>query len=442
MVIFFSIIFSVCYAESMEYTLTDLYRITMMKSERIQISREDTTIAEKERERARSAFIPTISTFGGFNAYTADKRSGGTLIQPDNAASWGARVDISLSTGSKELFIYQIAKEEIEKSGHDLNAITEGNLFIVATSYYDLLRSRKILDIAKANLERVTKHRDAAAARLRVGEVTRTDLLRAEAEVSGAKSDLIRAENALRLSKSLLARFVGISGEFDVKEPPPESDALPDSVDLLKEKAFEERAEMKASDISKKIAEDRLKAAKSNYWPTLSAEGVYSRQESNPTDPFTPKESIWGGISINFPFFEGGLRVAETGQAEAKARQSALFHEDMKKTVGIEVESSWLDYQTQRGILQSLEDQLRFSTDNYYSISRQYEFGLANSIDVIDANTLLLTAERQLADAGFNYRLSLVRVQRTTGVLLQRAISDMTDEKPKETTARGKYLNE
>jgi hypothetical protein len=37
----------------------------------------------------------------------------------------------------------------------------------------------------------------------------------------------------------------------------------------------------------------------------------------------------------------------------------------------------------------------------------------------MDANTLLVTAERQLADATYNYLLSILMIKRTTGMLLK-----------------------
>jgi outer membrane protein len=56
-------------------------------------------------------------------------------------------------------------------------------------------------------------------------------------------------------------------------------------------------------------------------------------------------------------------------------------------------------------------------------VSRQFTFGLANSIDVIDANTLLLESERQLNRAQFNYKLFLLALKRATGTLLKTVIS-------------------
>jgi outer membrane protein len=123
-------------------------------------------------------------------------------------------------------------------------------------------------------------------------------------------------------------------------------------------------------------------------------------------------------VKVVFPFFEGGLRAAEVMEAESKKRQTDYAYEDLRKTVTIEVESSYLDFVTQKGILRSLEDQWVFAEDNYKAVSKQFDFGLAQSVDVMDANTLLVTAERQLIDALYQYQQAVVRLKRSTGTLL------------------------
>ncbi len=60
----------------------------------------------------------------------------------------------------------------------------------------------------------LTKYREAAEKRLRIGEVTRTVLLRAEGELSGAKSDRLQAKNGLELAMAVLASNVGIKDHF------------------------------------------------------------------------------------------------------------------------------------------------------------------------------------------------------------------------------------
>ena len=414
-----------------EYSLDDLYGIALERSERIKISEEDLYISERTKDKALSALLPKLSAFGSYTKYSEDKRSStGSVIQPNDSTSWGLRLDQSLSVSGRELTALKISKEGIEKSRYDLHAVKESYIFSVATAYYDTLRAKKAVEIARANAERLAKHRDAASMRLKVGEVTKTDLLRAEAELSGAQAELVRAENNLKLTKAVLARVVGLNGDFEIKESRESTlDTRHSTLDFLKQTAMSERAELKAAGLQKKIAEDQVKYTKGSYWPTLSIAGVYSRRNEDPASAFLNKESIYGGLNLNFAFFEGGLRKAEVREAEARQRQAELIYEDLNKTIGIEVENAYLDFQTQKGVLKSLKDQLTFASDNYNSVSRQYEFGLANSIDVIDANTLLLTAERQVADARYNYRLSILKLQRTTGVFLKTIVGQKSIER-------------
>jgi len=412
-------------ATAQEYSLDDLYRIALERAERIKISEEDLYITERGKDKALAVLLPRLSAFGDYTRYSDDKTSdSGFIIQPEDSTSWGLRLDQTLSLSGREVTAFKISKENIEKSRYDLYAAKEEYLFGVSSAYYDILKAQKAVEIARANVERLTTHRDAAAIRLKVGEVTKTALLRAEAELSGAQSELVKAKNSLKSAKAVLARLAGISEDYELKYPAVETETFKDrSLVSLKEEAMVERSEVRSLDIQRKTAEDQVRYVRGAYWPTVSIEGVYSRKEDSPAPAFLLEETAYGGIRLNFPFFEGGLRRAEVKEAEARQRQSELIYEDLKKTINIEVENAYLDLLTQREILKSLEDQFAFAGDNYNATSRQFEFGLANSIDVMDANTLLVTSERQLAEARLNYQLADLRLKRATGTLLTSIVS-------------------
>lgn len=420
-----------------EYALDDLYRIALEMSEKIKISEEDVIIAEKGREKAVAGLIPKLSAFGNYTRYSESRLNDmQALIQPLETTGWGVRLDQLYSLGGKEFISLDSARKGIDKSIFDLYATRERYLFTVASAFYDALRAKRLVEISQANVERLKKQRDAAAIRLKVGEATKTVVLRAEAELSGAQSELIRSVNSYRLAKAVLARTVGLDGppDFELKEAPlslpgGEVPAVPDrliplcpvsTLDCFREVSLRQRAEMKSQDLQARIAQDGISSAKSAYWPTLSIEGVYIRSDQNPEMVSLNKESVYGGLKLNFPFFEGGLRKAEVGEAEAKYRQAELSKEDLRKTILIDVEAAYVVLVTAAGVLKSLQDQLVFAKDNYSAVSKQFEFGLATSIDIIDANTLLVTAERQFSDAQLAYQFAILGIERTTGTLLQR----------------------
>ena len=113
-------------------------------------------------------------------------------MQPSSSSSWGLRLDQSLSLGGQEIINFFISEKDIDLKRSNLSAVKEAYLLSVASAYYDVLKGNKSVEIAKANVERLTKYRDAANARLKAGEVTKTVILRAEAELSGAQADLVK----------------------------------------------------------------------------------------------------------------------------------------------------------------------------------------------------------------------------------------------------------
>jgi outer membrane protein len=439
-----TIFLSMCInVSAVEYRLDELYKIALERSERIKISQEDVFVAETNKDKALSLLFPRLSGLGTYTGYSDRKISdSGSLTQPYESSSWSVSVDQSMSTSGRELTALKIAKDNIEKNKMDLFSVKEAYMLLVTNSYYDVLKAGKLVEIAQANIIRLIKYRDAASTRLKIGEVTKTAVLRAEAELSGAQSDLVKAENFFSSTKAVLERVVGLEGDFDLYDiHNSESSDFKNSIkanndplslrcavsylECLKELAYSQRAELKSSTIQKNIAERQLQYVRGANWPTISFQGVFIAQHQTPETGNLVRDNLYGGVRLTFPFFEGGLRKAEAQEAMARERQAEYALSDLKKSITIEVENAYLNYVTQRGVLKPTGDQVAFARDNYNAVSKQFDFGLAQSIDVMDANTVLVTAETQFIQALYNYQQSIIQLQRVTGMLLN-SITDIS----------------
>ncbi|UCE71626.1 MAG: TolC family protein, partial [Nitrospiraceae bacterium] len=308
---------------------------------------------------------------------------------------------------------------------------------------YDVLRASREIEIAFAKVQRLTKYRDAAKKRIAAGTAVKTDLLRAEAELADAQSGHIRAENVLKIAKNILSKTVGISGNYTVKEPLPGVDILlpqQGEVNLdflikgcqrppvfcLVDMALSERAEIKSLSLQRDIDEQGVEIAKSTYWPDLSLEGVYVREESDPSPTFELDERMYGILRLDFPLFEGGLKKAQVSEAESRYRQAEYSLSDIKREISVEVENSYIIVTTAASILKPRKAEVDFARENYNLVSKQFQHGLADSIDVIDANTRLITSERELLNAQYVYVLELLRLERVTGILLKSFMSSQS----------------
>ena len=410
-------------ALAQEYTLSDLYQQALKNSEKMKMAQENLYIAQFGKDKAWAVLMPRVTAFGTYNRFSESKTSdAGIMIQPYESGNWGVRADQSFSLSVRELTALKVAGQTITKNEFDLDATKTDFVLIVASAYYDVMKAKKALEITAANMERLTSYRNSVEKRVTVGELTKTALLRSEGELSGARADFLKATNAFQMARFALVRITGIEDEFRLKETPlPEQDNIP--LANLRSVAFDKRADLKSYDMQAQIAEGYVSYARGAFWPSLSLFAIYSKADQNPPGQTLNRETLVSGVSLLFPFFEGGLRVAEYREAKAKERQAKLAYADFKKSVDIELQGSYLDLQTQKGALQFSEDQLTFAQDNYGAVVRQFDNGLATNLDVMDANSLLLSAERSVVEAYYSYQLAYLRVKRSNGTLLKFVLS-------------------
>ena len=413
-------------------TLNEIYRLALERSEQVGISGEDLFLAQLTRKKAFSALVPELSAFGSYTRYLlnesfADSFSDaegfgdfGGFESADSSTTWGLQLSQTFTLNGKELLALKITEDSIEMSEHELSAVKEDFLLGVAAAYFDVMAAEKAVDIAEANVERLTTYRDSVDVKLQLEEVAKTDKFRAEAELSSAKAELLSAENRLKYAEAVLSQLAGLGGMYNVADvesfmDPTESNGVAE----LKTVAHNNRTELKSMEKQQAIAEKQVRYYRGEYWPTLSLSGSYSKTEQSPSSAFSfNSEDLSVGLTLNLSLFDGGLKKAQVGEALAQERQADLGYKSLKKQIDLEVEQSYLWVSSAKSILGALEDQVIYAQSNYDAVMKQFQYGMTNSVDIMDANTLLVTAERQLSDAGYTYQMAILKLNRSQGVFL------------------------
>ena len=417
--VFFSIVVASAWGKPPTYTLDALFRLALDQSEAVKLAAETLYVAEQDKKRALSVLIPRFSAFGEYTRYSEEKYLGETPLQPEWSTAYGLRIDQSFTLNGKELIALEVSKAAIEKERLSLAANRETLLIRVAEAYYQVLKAEKAVDIADANVKRLQTYKDAVETRLKLGAVTKTDLYRASAELSGAISDQIRAANILRLTESVLTRVAGVPRPFHLAAPDLFPDFFP-QFDLagLNREALTNRTDLRALELTQKMADDQVQYTRSAWWPQIGIEGVWARQDADPGALTPIEDRLWAKIGLQFSIFDGGLRRAELNQSRSMNRQAELGVSALKKQIAVEVDEAFFDFITRKNTITALADQLTFARENLKAVTHQFDFGLANSVDVVDANTLQVTAERRLAEAVFDSHLAVLKIERATGQLL------------------------
>jgi len=404
-------------SEGKPYSLSDLYGIALKTSEKIGISEQNLLIAEKNREKAFSALRPELSAVGEYTKYSEEN-----LTQPSWSGAYGLKLSQSFTLNGREQILLNIAEDNIAKSRYDLRTVKENYLFSIASAYYDVLRSMKAVEIAEADVGRLKKHTEAVSARLKLEDVTKTAWYRAEAELSKSKSELIRSENTLKLAKIFLADAAGLpDAVYEITDPGPmENFFSGDNPESLKKEGLENRAELAALNLDRKMAENSVEAARGASWPLIMAEGAYLNYEQEPSPP--NRDSLSLSLKLSFPLFDSGMRNAGVAESLARKQQAELAVRSLSKQIALEIEQARLELLTHRSLLTSLKDQLDFARENYNAVAEQFRYGLADGLDVTDANTLLVTSQKQLAESRYSFQLAMLKLERAKGTFLKNIL--------------------
>ncbi len=396
------------------YSIHDLCSIADKTSETILNAREDVYLAEQDKARALSVLVPGGNVYGVATRYKNNDSS-----SPDTTL-YGAKLSQSFTLNGKELIAYDVTKRTIEEKNFSLDS-ARGNYYLrISNGFFNILSADRFLEIADSEVKRLTTHRDGVKEKLDVGNVTKTAHHRAEAELSKARTDRVVAHNRVRKAKAALFNLIEIDDDFDISIKGIEGlENYQTTVEKVIDGALSQRDELNAAKKSVEIAARTIQYEKGAYWPSLSFDFWYKETEieyeSSGTDVRYDTEDLYVTGEIAFKFFDGGLRKADVRKAKSNLRRAKNGLSLLEKNIILESKNAFYEYDTAQKALINLEHEIKSAQENFKAVNMQFQHGMADSTDIMDANTLLVSAEQRITDAKYTLHLSILKLIHTQG---------------------------
>ncbi|MFH2093943.1 MAG: TolC family protein [Pseudomonadota bacterium] len=400
------------------YSLFDLAKLADKHSQTIKIAQDDLVIAQLDKKRALSVLIPSATVYGNLI-----ERKHEDIFSP-NSVTLGGKLTQSFSLNGKELIALNITQDSIESKTFSLDGIRAQYFLSLAQAFYSILSAQRNLEIAQSNVERLTTYRDSVKEKLNVGNVAKTDLFRAEAELSKSLTEQVNFENTVLKSKAALRNLVDIDDAYDLQRKPlSQIENYQCSLEQIQKIAVQNRSEIKEAIKNLQIAKKTIRYNKSDYWPTLSLQAGYRETDiaykSGTADINYDTEDLYVSGELSFTIFDGGLRSATIQQAIANLRKSKNALELKEKAIILESKNAYYDYKSAKTAIINLEDELKSAQETYNAVQMQLEYGMADSLNAMDANSLLVSAQRRISEAQYTYYFAVLKILYTKGELIQ-----------------------
>ncbi len=282
----------------------------------------------------------------------------------------------------------EVAKETVLATRQTLIGIEQQVLLRGVQAYTGVIEAEEFIELARNNVRVLTEELNAARNRFEVGEVTRTDVALAEAQLAQARSNSARAQGNYAIA---VEEYINVIGRKPGRMALPRLPNISVDVDAAKMLAVRGHPSLRAAQFQVSAADLSIKRAEANKRPTVSAQGVLSLSENLSSSDFSAGASI--GLNVGGTIYQGGARSSAVRRAQAlRDAQRGNLHvvrHNVQQNVGV----AYAQLSAARASLEASERQITAARIAFRGVREEATLGARTTLDVLDAEQSLLDAE-------------------------------------------------
>jgi outer membrane protein len=406
-------------------TLGQGLKLATTNSRLIRISEREEDMTKEDALISRAKLLPEVNAFASLTSFARQPGAVfGSLSAPTSERSFPAytlTVEQTLYDFQKNASRYKASMIGVDIRKIDTRRIRNIVGLSFAVTYFDLLESDRMVDVAEREVERVESHLRDTKNLYEQGVVTKNDVLQAEVRLADSRQRLLAAKNLSALNASQINNFL-LRPLNSVVQPEDVDPSLLESravFDLQKawDAAMRSRPELQIVDATLKAQDFEEKAQKADYLPQFFVKGEYDYMD-NRYMIHEGNASVLFGMSINL--YKGGSTKAEVAKIEYGKERLREQRKQLVDEINLEVKRYILDSETAKERVAATKDAVAQAEENLRINRVKYTEGVGTATDVLDAVTLLTVAET-------NYYRSLYDLMRAEAGVLYATGRDIAE---------------
>jgi outer membrane protein TolC len=309
---------------------------------------------------------------------------------------------------------YQAARETATAGKADSLSAREQVILLVVSQYIGTLRAVANVEASQSRVELAQALYDQAADVQKEGVGTGIDTLRANVELQNEKQRLLEAEADRETSLFGLSRLLNLDPRqalelgdslsfFDTPQP---------DVEASIESALGDRQEWKALEERLKAAGLEKKASQESRLPTVNFNGNWAYEGASSTTGI-PTYTYQAGVSV--PLFTGGRIHAEIVKADLEIQKLQQQRDDLRNSIALDVKTALINLDSARSQVAVANLGVRLSKEEVDQARDRFKAGVANNIEVIQAQDSLARANDNQIAALYRFNQARADYARSIG---------------------------
>jgi outer membrane protein len=309
---------------------------------------------------------------------------------------------------------YQAARETAIAGKADSLSTREQVILLVVSQYIGTLRAVANVEASQSRVELAQALYDQAADVQKEGVGTGIDTLRANVELQNEKQRLLEAQADRDTSLFGLSKLLNLDPRqgieladslsfFDTPQP---------EVEASIESALGERQEWKALAERLKAAGLEKRASQDSRLPTLNFSGNWAYEGGSSTTGI-PTYTYQGGVSV--PIFTGGRIRAEIVKADLEIQKLQQQEADLRNQIALDVKTALINLDSARNQVVVANLGVQLSKEEVDQARDRFKAGVANNIEVIQAQDSLARANDNQIAALYRFNQARADYARSIG---------------------------
>jgi outer membrane protein len=309
---------------------------------------------------------------------------------------------------------YQAARDTADASRATSLSTREQVILLVVSQYVGSLRAIANVQASQSRVDLAQALYDQAADLQKEGVGTGIDTLRANVELQNEKQRLIEAEADRETSLYALSKLLNLDPRQAIEladsltffdTPQPDMGA---SID----QALAGRQEWKSLESQMKAAEAEKRASQDSRLPSVRFDGNWAYQGISSA---TGIPTYTYEASVNMPLFTGGRIHAEIVRADLEIKKLEQQQADLRNQIALDVKTALINLNSARNEVQVANLGIQLSNEEVLQAWDRFRAGVANNIEVIQAQDSLARANDNQIAALYRFNQARADFARSIG---------------------------
>ena len=419
--IFIILITSTLYfSNALAVTLLDALNQTYQNNIQLNAERENIKASEEDVNIAKADYKPSLILSGSKSIENTNKltnQSGGdATINDVDPFSTSIKLEQKLLDYGRDLALEKnitalnLAKAKLVKKEQEI-------LHDAIYAFTNLIFARETLNINAKNLNLLIRQVENDKIRRDRGQITNTDLAQSESSLAGAQAQFAKSKSDLLISKLNYENVIGkLSDPNQLKKNSNAIVSIPSTLNEAINISKQNNPDILIAKLDLEKSEKDLAISESDLKPTasISLQRTYTDDLSATVNQ---KEQDVLKATLSWPFYSGGKKKSTINKNSNLTTRKRLLLDDAVRTNETNVASAWSSLESSESFLNSVKVQVSAAKIANEGIAAEYERGSRTTLDVIQSNALLLSAQISLASSEKNYLMAQYNLLKAVGLL-------------------------